>query len=107
LEEEGWEGSVGAGASCYRITNVEHGWQFFVREPDGESAAPVAGATCYAYTGEGFGSDPYFESSREIGGLFCNTYPSSGERVEGDVRYLVVAGTKGAVGSKYLLRAEP
>ena len=111
LWDAGYLGSVGTGASCYRLVDLEpDGGQFFVRDPerDGTISNERIYVDCFAYFEEGFGSDPYYENTGLIGSVYCNSYPSSGaEQLEVGTRYLVIDGSRTTAGGQYLLTAEP
>lgn len=90
LEGEGYRGSVGTGASCYRVDGVLHGYQFFVD-------AGAADVDLYVYSNDGFASEPICVNQDNAPmSVHCTTYPREGPAIESAVRYLVIDGSKTA-----------
>lgn len=97
LETEGYQSSVGTGASCYRIDGVLDGYQFFVE-------AGADDVDLYVYSNDGFASEPIClnQDGAKLS-VHCTTYRPSGPAIESAVRYIVIDGSKTMSGASLTL----
>jgi hypothetical protein len=106
---KGWLGSVGTGASCYRISGVVNGNEFFLESPVAEGAEFSLALSLYEYSDAGFGSDPIcVDAADDTTKARCQTSGNNDpEGIESDIRFLVVDGSATLGGGRYELVAEP
>lgn len=107
----GWLGSVGTGASCYKVKGVTGGNQFFVRSPDRQAVDRdiKLNLGIFEYSGAGFDSAPVCKHNPfDANEIQCPTGGTGGVvDVEGHIRFVVIDGSQTDAGGAYTFVAEP